>query len=115
MSKEVSQAVLEELNTELGRIVNVLVNNYNPQKIILFGSVASGNVHEFSDIDLIVVKESDKGFYERLKEVGLLVLSEVGPDILVYTPEEFELKKDSLFFKEEVFKKGKVLYDAQAC
>jgi hypothetical protein len=38
-----------------------------------------------------------------------------GADILVYTPEEFEPKKDSLFFREEVFEKGKVLYDAQAC
>lgn len=109
-----SQTVLEELNTELDRIVNVLVNNYNPQKIILFGSLASGNVHEFSDIDLIVVKESDKGFYERLKEVALLTMPRItGADILVYTPEEFETKKDSLFFTEEVFKKGKVLYDAQ--
>lgn len=115
MSVKVCQERLEELHTELSRIIDVLVNNYTPQKIILFGSLVNGNIHEFSDIDLIVVKESDKGFYERLKEVGLLVMPEVGADILVYTPEEFELKKESLFFKEEVFEKGKVLYDAQAC
>ncbi|HUW64595.1 MAG TPA: nucleotidyltransferase domain-containing protein [Spirochaetia bacterium] len=114
MSVEVCQERLEELNTELARIIDVLVNNYNPQRIILFGSLASGNVHEWSDIDLIVVKESDKDFYERLKEVGLLVMPEVGADIFVYTPKEFESKKDSLFFREEVFKKGQVIYDAQA-
>jgi predicted nucleotidyltransferase len=113
MSGDVNQAVLQELNSELSRIVDVLVNNYNPQKIILFGSLAAGNVHEFSDIDLIVVKESDKGFYERLEEVILLTLPNVGAEIMVYTPDEFESKKDSLFFKEEVFKKGKVLYDVQ--
>ena len=45
----------------------------------------------------------------------MLVLSRVGPDILVYTPEEFESKKDSPFFREEVFEKGKVIYDARAC
>ena len=116
MSVEANQTMLEELNTELSRIVDVLVNNYNPQKIILFGSLADGNVHEYSDIDLIVIKDSDKNFYERLKEVALLTLPKfVGADILVYTPEEFEFKKDSLFFKEEVFKKGRVIYDAQAC
>jgi predicted nucleotidyltransferase len=116
MSVETSQTVLDELNTELDRVVDVLVNSYNPQKIILFGSLATGKVHEYSDIDLIVVKESDKGFYERLKEVGLLVMPEVcGTDILVYTPDEFALKKDSPFFREEVLKKGKVIYDAQAC
>jgi predicted nucleotidyltransferase len=110
-----SQAVFEELNTELDRIVSVLINEYDPQKIILFGSLASGNIHEFSDIDLIVIKESDKGFYDRLEEVGLLIMPEItGADILVYTPKEFESKKDSPFFREEVFKKGKVLYDAKA-
>jgi predicted nucleotidyltransferase len=115
MSVEI-QAVLDELNTELDRIVDVLVKNYNPQKIILFGSLASGNVHEYSDIDLVVVKETNIGFYERLKEVILLVMPEItGADILVYTPEEFELKKDSPFFRKEVFKKGKVIYDAKAC
>ena len=114
MSKEVSQTVIEELNAELNRIVDVLISNYSPIKIILFGSLASGNVHEFSDIDLVVVKESDKGFYERLKEVILLTTPHVGAEIMVYTPEEFDIKKDTLFFKEEVFKKGKVLYDAQA-
>ncbi len=115
MSVEVCQERLEKLNTELNRIVNVLVNDYNPQKIILFGSLVSGNVHEFSDIDLIVVKESDKGFYERLKEVGLLVMPRVGAEIMVYTPEEYDLKKDTLFFKEEVLKRGRVIYDAQTC
>lgn len=57
-----SQTVLEELNTELSRIVDVLVNSYNPQKIILFGSLAAGNVHEYSDIGLIVVKNRIKAF-----------------------------------------------------
>ena len=54
MSEAACQERLEALNAELSRIVDVLLNNYNPQKIILFGSLASGNVHEYSDIDLIV-------------------------------------------------------------
>jgi predicted nucleotidyltransferase len=114
MSVEVCQERLEKLNAELDRIIGVLVNSYDPQKIILFGSLVSGSVHEWSDIDLIVVKESDKGFYDRLEEVALLVMPKVGTDIFVYTPEEFEVKQDLLFFKEEVFGKGKVLYDVQA-
>ena len=110
-----TKEALEELNSELERIVNILINNYNPQKIILFGSLATGDANEWSDIDLVVVKESNKSFYERLKEVALLTMPRItGADILVYTPEEFESKKDSLFFREEVFKKGKVLYDAKA-
>lgn len=105
-----NQTRLEELNKELARISDILVHQYNSQKIILFGSLAHGNVHEFSDIDLIVIKESDKSFYERLEEVVLLTMPNVGVDILVYTPEEFERLQDRLFFEEEVLKKGKVIY-----
>lgn len=105
-----NQMRFEELNNELSRIVNILVNTYNPLKIILFGSLVNGEVHDFSDIDLIVVKESDKSFYERLEEVILLTMPKVGADILVYTPEEFESVQDRLFFEEEVIKKGKVIY-----
>ncbi|MBS3975823.1 MAG: nucleotidyltransferase domain-containing protein [Syntrophomonadaceae bacterium] len=99
------------LENELARIVSVLVNKYEPLKIVLFGSLVTGDIHEYSDIDLVVIKNSQKGFYERLEEVGLLVMSRRGADILVYTPEEFEIVQDRLFFQEEVLKKGKVLYE----
>ena len=109
----VNSARLEELNAELGRILDILIKRYDSKKVILFGSLVNGNVHEFSDIDLIVIKESDKSFYERLEEVILLTTPEVGADILVYTPEEFETMQDELFFKEEVLGKGKVIYSVQ--
>ena len=99
------------LERELARIVSVLIKEYDPLKIVLFGSLATGNIHEYSDIDLVVIKNSQKGFYERLEEVGLLVMSRRGADILVYTPDEFEIVKDRLFFQEEVLKKGRVLYE----
>lgn len=38
----------------LERIVAVLVKEYGPEKIILFGSLASGYVHEGSDLDLVI-------------------------------------------------------------
>ena len=91
----------------------MIISTYNPQQVILFGSLANGNVHEYSDIDLIVVKESDKSFYERLEEVILLTLPKVGADILVYTPQEFATIQNRLFIEEEVMKKGKVIYDVR--
>ena len=39
---------------------------YGPEKVILFGSAARGDVDEYSDIDLIVIKETDKRFVQRL-------------------------------------------------
>jgi predicted nucleotidyltransferase len=102
---------MEELNKELNRIINVIVNDYCPEKIILFGSLVSGNIHDFSDIDLIVIKDSEKPFYERLKEIILLTMPSVAADIFVYTPDEFENIQDRLFIQEEVIQKGKVLYN----
>ena len=37
---------LEILNTELNRITNIIINEYKPEKIVLFGSLANGDVHE---------------------------------------------------------------------
>jgi len=99
------------LDNELDRILSVLINEYDPIKIIMFGSLVSGNIHEYSDIDLIVIKNSQRNFYERLEEVGLLLMPELAAEILVYTPEEFEIVKNRMFFKKEVLKKGKVLYE----
>lgn len=93
-------------------MVNVIIKNYNPLKVILFGSLANGNIHEFSDIDLVIIKDSDKSFYERLEEIAQIAQPNVGADILVYTPQEFESIQDRLFIKEEIIKKGKIIYDA---
>ena len=103
-----------KLEQELQRIVATLLRVYQPQKIILFGSLASGRTHTWSDIDLVVIKPTEKRFVERLKEVALLTRPRVGVDFFVYTPEEFEemLGDAHTFQHTEMFTRGKVLYDA---
>ena len=100
------------LLNELERITDIIIREYRPKKIILFGSMVSGEIHDLSDIDLMVVKESDKPFFSRLEEIIQLTLPKVGTEILVYTPEEFEGIKDRVFVQEEIIKKGRVLYSA---
>jgi len=63
LAKKRSPAVSRGTESELSRIVNILIDNYNPLKVILFGSLANGEIHDYSDIDLIVIKESDKSFF----------------------------------------------------
>lgn len=41
-------------------IIQNIINNYSPQKIVLFGSYARGEAHEGSDIDLMLIKETSK-------------------------------------------------------
>ena len=79
-----------KLEKELNRITEILRTQYAPEKILLFGSLVTGNTHRWSDIDLVIVKSTTKRFIERLKEVALLTQPQVGVDFFVYTPEEFE-------------------------
>lgn len=102
---------IEQLNYELERITKILAEEYQAEKIILFGSLARNEVKDWSDIDLIVIKDTDKPFYERLEEVVEIVKPVVGTDIIVYTPKEIEEMKGSLFYTEEILKKGKVVYE----
>lgn len=62
------------LKSELDRIVGVIKKEYKPDKIILFGSLAQGNVHEWSDIDLLIVKETEKRPVDRAIEICKLTL-----------------------------------------
>lgn len=98
--------------TTVDRIVESLLA-YQPDKIILFGSVARGDADEHSDIDVIVVKKSDKRFVERLVEVLSYVPRDLrGADVLVYTPEEFhKMQEAGNPFIERALKDGVVLYE----
>ena len=110
-----SPAALErkrELEVELERIVKILIEQYRPEKIILFGSLATGEVGEWSDIDLCIIKETDKRPLDRELEVTRLVDQNLAADFFVYTPGEFAASQDHYFIRDEILGRGKVLYDA---
>lgn len=99
------------LQTELERILPIIVSEYEPAKVIVFGSVATGEVGEWSDIDMVIVKETDERFFERIDTVLELIKPRLGIDLFVYTPAEFDyLSGNRLFFQKEVIPKAKVVY-----
>ncbi len=84
----------------------------SPQRIILFGSQATGTSDEASDVDLIVVYETNKRFLDRLRELYLLWDLRIAVDILAYTPVEFaRLMKESAFVQDAVAT-GREIYAA---
>ena len=97
----------------ISSIVEKIKENYKPEKIVLFGSYAQKEVHQDSDIDLLVVKDSTQRRDERDKEIReLLKETRVPLDIFVYTPEEverFHTLKGS--FINKIFNTGEVLYE----
>jgi predicted nucleotidyltransferase len=100
------------LQSELRRYLRILRTHYQPERVILFGSLAAGSSGEWSDIDLVIIKETDRRFLDRSKEVIQLLEPLVGIDILVYTPAEMEqLSRDRGFVRSEIQGKGKIIYE----
>jgi predicted nucleotidyltransferase len=97
-------------------ILDKLVADYAPQKVILFGSCAWGDVHPDSDIDLFIVKETSARFIDRWTTVQQLLTGlhrAVPVETLVLTPEEIEsrLTVGDQFIRE-ILERGEVLYAA---
>ena len=97
-------------------IVNRIVEFYKPEKVILYGSYNTENRKKDSDIDLLIVKDTDMRLIERLIEVERLLSDRTLPlDIMVYTPEEMRyLFSVGSPFIEEVLEKGRLLYMRKA-
>jgi len=93
-----------------------LIREYDPDKIILFGSRAEGKDNEDSDVDLVIVKETEKRPLDRRIEVETLLADRAVPiDIVVYTPDEMRnLYSMGSPFVEEVVEKGRLLYMRKA-
>ncbi len=94
-------------------MVAVLVKEYKPQRIILFGSLARGEVTEASDLDLVIIKDTAKRPIDRQVEVYGLIKPEVGIDLFIYTPHEYEyLKEIGFSLTKQILTTGKILYEA---
>jgi len=97
---------------EIDNITKQIVKKYKPEKIILYGSFAYGKPTEDSDVDLLVIKKTNKRKVERIQELLMKIKSNLPLEPLVYSPKEYEERLDlGDFFFQDIFKKGKVLYE----
>jgi predicted nucleotidyltransferase len=94
-------------------IVKKIAIKFNPDKIILFGSYAAGNPNNDSDIDLLIIKDTDLPRHKRSFDIHKSLIGSMIPmDILVYTTKEFEQeKKEKSSFLHSVIKTSKILYE----
>jgi predicted nucleotidyltransferase len=109
----VSNKYSEEL---VRRVVKKLVSDYSPQRIILFGSYAYGTPDLDSDIDLLIIKDTQESFFDRLTRVRKVVSGThrgIPFDPLVLTSDEIKSRlRAGDQFIEEILEKGRVVYDA---
>ena len=112
-----SQSAVDEFSDALTTIVLRLVDAYRPQTIILFGSLAWGTPHADSDIDLLIVKESQETPLQRRLRVRKMV-AEASRRIpfspLVLTPDELQSRLDlNDPFYRQIVEQGQLLYERQ--
>jgi len=102
---------LEEI--PIAEIVRRIVEAAQPEKIILFGSRARGEARFGSDIDLLVIKQSDEPGYRRDAPLYVALAGLHSPiDVLVYTPEEIrEWSAVPQAFVTTAIREGRVLYE----
>jgi predicted nucleotidyltransferase len=100
------------LEQELARFLRLLTPRADLERVIVFGSLATDQVHAWSDIDLVIVEQTDLPFLQRSRQVRRLLRPKVGTGILVYTPEEFkQMQQERPFFRDEILIRGKTVYE----
>ncbi|MBC7226277.1 MAG: nucleotidyltransferase domain-containing protein [Thermoflexales bacterium] len=96
----------------LPQAIEKIVQAVKPEKIILFGSYAYGNPTPDSDVDLLIIWDTDKPPRERLVTISLLLYPRPFPvDLIVKTPRELEEELPRNFFLREAVTRGIVLYE----
>ena len=101
-----------DFDNEIKSITKQLIEKYGPEKIILFGSAARGDLGQANDLDFLIIKQ-DVPLYgiDRMRELDELIDRNAAVDMLVYRPDEFEgrVRLGDPFIKA-ILREGRVLY-----
>jgi predicted nucleotidyltransferase len=99
---------------DLHKAVGLLVEAASPRRIILFGSYATGDVGDDSDLDFIVLEDRvDDRRAEIVRLLRVLEPHEIPADVFVASPEFYEDWKDvpgTMLY--EAARTGRVVYEA---
>lgn len=110
----------KRLNTEtitpelVNYIVEKIVQEIQPEKVILFGSYARGDYNSDSDIDFFIIKDSEESSRIMRRKIDMLLRGRGFPvEIFVRKPSEVEwnLRAKNPFYLYHIFKDGKILYE----
>ena len=86
---------------------------FQPQRIIMFGSYAYGTPADYSDLDLLVIMRYAGSGLRKSLEILNRVNPRIPVDLVVRTPEEIQERVQANdFFLTEILHRGRVLYEA---
>ncbi len=101
----------QQIIRQLEEYCREIARELNPQAVILFGSFATGDINEGSDIDIMVIADFQVGFLDRIKLLLNLNRFNLPIEPIGYTSEELEhMKRKGNPFITEVLTTGRVIY-----
>jgi predicted nucleotidyltransferase len=103
--------------TTIQAIAQLIVERFNPEQVILFGSHARGEVGEHSDVDLLVVLHDDARQSQRGNPIRRAIAERfvLPVDVIICSPEVLATQRnDPYSFIHKVLKEGEVLYERRA-
>jgi len=102
----------EKVNHIIEELTQIL-EEYGALRGILFGSYARGDYNALSDLDLFIIKETEKNWFQRGDEFLQLVSDlPIVVEPHIYTPSEVEkMLKNGNRFLEQILNEGEVLYE----
>lgn len=82
------------------------------KKAYLFGSFAEGTMTRKSDVDLMIITDTDKRFFDRYNDYDQIqqILSDRSIEMLIYTPEELNSIAHRAFIRR-ILTDGQVIYE----
>ena len=94
-------------------LTSQIVRDFNPEKIILFGSYASGRASDDSDVDILVVLQFEGKPVRKAIEIRNRVNAGVPLDLIVRTPEQLAQRlAQNDWFMRDIVERGRTLYEA---
>ena len=99
---------------KLREIINRITDVVHPERIIMFGSAARGEMDQDSDVDLLVIKSGEYNQNKLTKEIYINMIGiEQSVDVILATPEQVEKYKDiNYLIIAPALKEGKEVYHA---
>ncbi|MDL2122636.1 MAG: nucleotidyltransferase domain-containing protein [Deltaproteobacteria bacterium] len=92
--------------------VDDVINRFNPERVILFGSHASGGATPDSDVDILVVMDFKSRPHQQAFEIRRTIKRTFPLDLLVRRPADIDRRlRLGDFFIKEIMQEGKVLYE----
>jgi uncharacterized protein len=108
-----SRRASDELIEILRKSLRPIFEKYGVLKAYLFGSIARKEVSRSSDVDLLLIRNTDKRYLDRLDGIlseTLDVVEERNVDLIIYTPSELEAMIDTPFIRS-VMEESVVIYE----